>query len=183
MNGITRTVCLCLALVASATAASVAAQVPAPKKPDWTALTFLLGSWVADPNPNEPGVTGSSDFRFELDGNILVRKNKADYPSQNGKPAQHHSDLMIIFANDSGVLNATYWDNEPHMIQYEITTRDNGELVFTTSAIGKGPRFRLVYKSLSKDSVSGRFDIAVGGGEFKPYKQWTMRRLPEGGAL
>lgn len=153
----------------------VSAQAPAPKKPDWTPLKFLVGSWVADPNPKEPGTTGSSVFRFDLDGNIMVRENKADYPAQNGKPAQHHRDLMVIFADDSGALKASYWDNEPHTIHYDVTA-DGDEVRFVTTPETSGPRFRLVYKRTDENSAGGRFDIALPGGDFKPYKEWTMHR-------
>ena len=164
------------ALLVSALALASAAQAPAPKRPDWTPFEFLVGSWTADPNPKEPGVTGSTVFRFDLDRNILTRENKADYPPQDGKPAQRHRDLMVIFADDSGALKATYWDNEPHTIQYDVTASP-GEVFFTTPAGTSGPRFRLVYRRTVVDGkVAGRFDIAMPGGEFKPYKEWTMHR-------
>ena len=162
-------------LIVAFFSASAVAQPPAPKKPDWTPLKFLVGSWIADPNPSEPGATGSSDFRFELDGNILIRENRADYPTQNGKPEQHHRDLMVIF-DDSGTLKATYWDNEPHTIQYDVTATP-GEVSFVTSPGASGPRFRLVYRNtVTPNTVAGRFDIAMPGGDFKPYKTWTMHR-------
>lgn len=156
--------------------ASSLAQAPAPKKPDWTMLNFLVGSWAADADPAQPGVTGSTIFRFDLDRAILVRENRADYPAQNGQPAQHHRDLMVISGDASGALKATYWDNEPHTIYYDVTLSANGEIWFTTDPIAKGPRFRLVYRRVSDTSVAGRFDIAPPGGEFKTYRQWTMHR-------
>ncbi len=163
-------------LVSVALAAACFAQAPAPKKPDWTMLNFLVGSWVADRNPTEPGATGSTVFRFDLDKNILVRENKADYSPRDGKPAQHHRDLMVIFVDDSGALKATYWDNEPHTIHYDVTASP-GEVLFTTPAGTPGPRFRLVYRNTVKfHTVAGRFDIAPPGGDFKPYKEWTMHR-------
>ena len=152
------------------------AQAPAPKKPDWTPLNFLAGNWTADPNPNEPGATGSSEFRFDLDGNILVRDNRADYPAQNGKAAVHHRDLMVIYASGLGAWKATYWDNEPHTIYYDVTVSAPGEVSFITPADTPGPRFRLVYKRISDATVSGHFDIATDGGEFKTYRSWTMHR-------
>jgi hypothetical protein len=166
------------ALLLASLCSSAIAQPAAPKKPDWTSLKFLAGSWIADPNPDEPGVTGSTDFRFELDDNVLVRENKADYPPQNGKPALHHRDLMVVFADDSGAWKATYWDNEPHTIQYDVTASP-GEVFFTTPSGAPGPRFRLVYRrTVIDNSVAGRFEIAAPGGEFRTYKQWTMHRAP-----
>ena len=167
---------LLAAILLAVLCSPAAAQTLAPKKPDWTPLKFLLGSWVADPNPNEPGVTGTTDFRLDLDGNILVRENKADYPPQNSKPALHHRDLMVIFADDSGAWKATYWDNEPHTIHYDVTSSP-GEVSFVTPPGAPGPRFRLVYRNTdTHNTVSGRFDIAMPGADFKPYKTWTMHR-------
>ena len=171
---IMKTRCVVILLVVIYAAAN--AQAPAPKKPDWTPLKFLAGHWTADPNPNEPGVTGSSEFGFALDGNILVRDNRADYPPQNGKPALHHRDLIVIYAGDSGAWKATYWDNEPHTIYYDVTVSSPGEVSFITPPDAKGPRFRLIYKHVSDTSVSGRFDVAPPGGEFKTYRSWTMHR-------
>lgn len=153
-----------------------AAQAAAPQKPDWTPLKFLVGHWTADANPQEPGATGSTGFRFDLDGNVLVRENKADYPPQGGKPAQHHRDLMVIYADDSGALKATYWDNEPHTIYYDVSADALGEVSFLTNSAAKGPRFRLTYNRVSDSNVTGRFDIAMPSGNFKPYKTWTMHR-------
>jgi len=165
-----------LVLMLALVCVSCLAQAPAPKKPDWTPFSFLIGSWVADPNPKEPGVTGSTVFRFDLDNNVIVRENKADYPPQEGKPAQHHRDLMVISADESGALKATYWDNEPHTIHYDITVSP-GEISFTVPAGTPGPRFRLVYRNTVKSGVvAGRFDIAMPGSDFKPYKEWTMHR-------
>ena len=171
---IMKTRCVVVLLVAICAAGN--AQAPAPKKPDWTPLKFLAGHWTADRNPNEPGVTGSSEFRFDLDGNILVRDNRADYPPQNGRPALRHRDLTVIYADDSGTWKATYWDNEPHTIYYDVTVSGSGEVSFMTPPGAKGPRFRLTYKRVSDTSVSGRFDIAPPGGEFKTYRSWTMHR-------
>lgn len=158
-----------------AVSAATLAQAPSPAKPDWTNFEFLLGSWTADTDPAQPGVTGSSVFRLDLDRAILVRENKADYPSQNGRPGLHHRDLIVIADDGGGALKATYWDNEPHTINYEVTA-NAGEVSFLTGANAKGPRYRIIYKRVSDNSVSGRFDIAPPGGDFKTYTHWTMRR-------
>jgi hypothetical protein len=158
-----------------AVSAATLAQAPASAKPDWSNFEFLLGSWTADTDVAQPGVTGSSVFRLDLDRAILVRENKADYPPQNGRPAMHHHDLMVIADDGSGALKARYWDNEPHMIDYNVTA-NAGEVSFLAGADAKGPRYRLIYKRVSDNSVSGRFDIAPPGGDFTTYRQWTMRR-------
>lgn len=165
-----------LAVLLVAVFAAALAQAPAAAKADWSNFEFLVGSWAADADPAQPGVTGSTVFRFDLDRAILVRENRADYPAQNGQPAQHHRDLMVIAGDDSGALKATYWDNEPHTIYYDVTTSP-GEVLFTTPQGAPGPRYRLVYRRTVTDGqVAGRFDIAPPGGEFKTYRQWTMHR-------
>jgi hypothetical protein len=164
------------AILVAATSVSIAAQTTAPKKPDWSRLQFLLGSWVADPDPSAPAATGSTTFRLDLDRNIIVRENVADYPAQEDKPAQHHRDLMIIFADDAGAWRASYWDNEPHSIAYNVAVNDDGSVSLLTPADTKGPRYRILYRRTSDAVVSGRFDIALPGSDFKTYKQWTMHR-------
>ena len=166
---------LFVALVLAVLTLAARAQAPAAKKPDWTPLKFLVGRWTADPNPNEPGTTGSTEFHFELDSSVLVRDNRADYPPQNGRPALHHRDLMVIYADDSGAWKATYWDNEPHTIYYDVTADAPGEVSFLSTA-ANGPHFRLAYKRVSDTSVNGHFDIAPPGGGYKTYRSWTMHR-------
>src|SRR5262249_18499781 len=57
----------------------------------------LLGRWVADADQQSPGVTGWSTFEREAQGRVIVRKNHAEYPAANDRPASSHDDLMVIY--------------------------------------------------------------------------------------
>lgn len=151
------------------------AQTPASSRaPDWSRFQFLVGSWVADPDPATPGATGSTEFRFGLENHVLLRDNRADYPARDTMPASRHRDMMVIFADSTG-MRAIYWDNEPHKIDYDVVANADGSVSFAT-ANATGVRYRMVYTRVSDGVAAGRFDIAPPGGAFKTYKQWTMRR-------
>jgi hypothetical protein len=82
-------------------------------------LQFLLGQW-AGAGQGQPG-TGSGGFTFEkdLDGKILLRRSRVDYPSTKDRPAFVHTDLTIVYSSPAG-LGASYFDNEGHYIQYRV---------------------------------------------------------------
>jgi hypothetical protein len=128
----------------------------------WSAFRFLLGEWVGD-GDGAPG-KGSGGFALapELGGKILVRKNRAEYPAANGRPASVHEDLMVIEPpGKDATARATYWDNEGHVIHYAVTSSDGGRgLVFLSEVTPGQPRFRLTYRAGQKDAVSLKFEIA-----------------------
>jgi hypothetical protein len=166
---------LIVLIVAAVRYGSAHAQTPAsPRAPDWSRFQFLVGGWVADPDPAAPGATGSTDFHFDLENHVLMRDNRADYPARDTMPASRHRDMMVIFADPTG-MHAIYWDNEPHKIDYDVVANADGSVTFAT-ANATGVRYRMVYSRASDGVVAGRFDIAPSGGAFKTYKQWTMHR-------
>jgi len=107
------------------------AQQPSPK-PDWSAFQFLLGEWTGE-GSGQPGDSSAGAFTLapDLDGTVLVRHSFADYPAAGGRPAVHHTDLMVIYRDGAGKpIRATYWDNEGHVIPYSVQT-SAGSAVFT----------------------------------------------------
>jgi hypothetical protein len=60
--------------------AAVAAEPDA-----WAPFQFLLGDWQAVAKPGEP--TGRFSFSVDLEGKILVRRNRADTPATSGRAA------------------------------------------------------------------------------------------------
>ena len=68
-------------------------------------MSPLLGKWVAEPDPKQPGVTGWTTFERGLGDRVVVRRNHASYPARDGKPAAEHDDLMVVFVDD-GKLRA-----------------------------------------------------------------------------
>lgn len=136
----------------------------------------LLGRWVAEPDPRAAGVTGWTTFSRDLGDKIVVRKNHASYPAKEGKPASDHDDLMVIFAEDDR-LRAEYFDNEGHVIRYEVQSPTPGTLVFLSEARPGTPRFRLTYTASGPGKIALTFEIAPPGAtEFRPYISARLRR-------
>jgi hypothetical protein len=151
----------------------------------WSAYRFLLGDWVGD-GDGAPG-KGSGGFTLapQLGGKILVRKNRAEYPAANGRPASVHEDLMVIEPpGKDGTARATFWDNEGHVIHYTVTPTEGGRgLIFLSDTAPAQPRFRLIYATGEKDTVSLKFEIAPPGkaDAFKTYIEAKCRRKGGGG--
>jgi len=165
-----------IALISLIAAGSIGAQ-PAPQpSPDWKAWSPLFGTWTSDPSPD--GSTGSFTLTPELQGRILVRRNRAEYPETKNRPAFRHEDLMSIW-QEAGVVHAKYWDNEGHVISY-LATADTASktYVFVSDAATSRPRFRLTYRLATADAMSLAFEIAPPDtpDQFKPYLSATLHR-------
>jgi hypothetical protein len=166
---------LCLILFLCGPAA-VLAQAPAPAADPYSGLRFLIGDWVAD----GPPAAGSGHFEFvpDVQGKLLVRRNHAEYPAANGRPAADHDDLMVIY--QEGRPRAIYFDNEGHVIRYDVETGAADAATFVSEAAAGEPRYRLSYKKLPDGRLSGKLEIAPPGKpeEFKAYLEWTAKRKP-----
>ena len=137
----------------------------------------LLGRWVAESDPRAAGVTGWTTFSRDLGDKVVVRKNHASYPAKEGKPASDHDDLMVIFAED-GRLRAEYFDNEGHVIRYEVRAPAPDTLVLLSDARPGAPRFRLTYAVTGAVTLALTFEIAPpGASEFRPYISARLRRV------
>lgn len=164
---------LTLALLAALPAA-VRGETPDP----WLRWRFLMGEWT-DAGTGDPGAgSGGSTFALELDGNILVRHNRADYPAMPGRPPVAHRDLLIVYPGPSDSLfRASYFDNEGHVIQYRVLAPVvGGRLVFDSDGAEAGPRFRLTYEAQADGGIAVAFFTAPPGGELKRYVSGTLRR-------
>jgi hypothetical protein len=119
----------------------------AQAKNDWAGWDFLLGEWVSAESSGVPGNASSGSFTLspDLGGKILVRKNHAEYPPSNGRPAIVHDDLMIIY-HEGGAAKAFYTDSEGHVISYGINlSPDSKQLVFLSEKTSGSPQYRLTY--------------------------------------
>jgi hypothetical protein len=152
---------------------------PAPPSDPWAKLNFLLGEWrgIGSGAPGE-GVGGTS-FAFELDKNVLVRKNWATYPPKLGEAkGLSHEDLMIVYPAPGGAdLKAIYFDNESHVIEYagSFLGRDDG-VVFESDPARPGPRFKLVYSLAGDGRLTVVFSMAAPGGDFKEYARGVLAK-------
>ncbi|MDI6803300.1 MAG: hypothetical protein QME58_05570 [Bacteroidota bacterium] len=127
-----------------------------------------------------PG-NGVGGFSFYLDfqKTILIRKNFAEYHATQDKPAFRHDDLMIIYKDQDDSIRAIYWDNEGHVINYDVEfSTDTNSVIFLSDILASSPRFRLTYTKQQKDAVSITFEIAPPGkpDAFSKYIEATAHR-------
>ena len=99
----------------------------------------------------------------------------------NGRPAVHHEDVMIIYKNkDGNPVKALYFDNENHVIPYDITYSDNR--IILVSEVNQGaPRFRLTYEKMEDKLMNIKFEMAMPGApeDFKMYLEGKNRKTKE----
>ncbi len=148
----------------------------------WDSWRFLIGEWIGE-GGGQPGQgTGSFSLKPELQGKVLVRRNRSDYPATKDRPAYSHEDLMVIYQEGNGSPDrAIYFDNEGHVIHYTVEfSADGRSIVFVSGAEPAQPRFRLTYSKVSNDALKGKFEIAPAGHpeSFATYLEWTARRKP-----
>jgi hypothetical protein len=146
----------------------------------WAPFQFLLGSWSGT-GSGQPGeaVAGSTSFSFDLEQNILVRKNRAEYaPKPGEKSGLVHEDFMIIYRQPGeSQFRAIYFDNEGHVIDYRVSfPAKQQSVVFESDASESAPRFRFIYEISPDSLLSGEFLIAPPGGEFKTYTKGKLKR-------
>ncbi len=139
----------------------------------WDSLHFLEGEWIGE-GGGRPGESsgGGFSFRRELDGRILVRRNRAEYAATRERPASVHEDLMVIYP---GGRRAVYFDSEGHVINYKIEA-DGKSAVFRSEDSAQEPRYRLTYHGTGTDTVSILFEIAPPGQPFQKYIEAKARR-------
>ena len=143
---------------------------------DWAALEALKGEWVGV-GTGKPG-DGSGSFTFvpEMHGRIYVRRNHADYPPSEGRPAFRHEDFMTVY-REGDVVKADYVDNEDHVIRYIVKGTDQG-IDFVSAADSKTLRYRMRYVLDGNNKMKLRFDIAPPGkpDQFTNYIEEELRR-------
>ncbi len=161
----------------------VAAQSVPPSGTDpWKALTFLEGTWEAKATGSAGVVAmGTYTFRTELGNHILARH------STNGAgckgPATFdcdHGDLLYVFQDVPGQpLKAVYFDNEGHVIHYDVSTPDATTALFLSDSSQPGPQFRLLYE-LKGATMSGKFQMRMPGqSDWKSYLEWSGAKRPQ----
>jgi len=94
---------------------------PADNAAGWGSVQYLVGDWTGEGGGGPGQGAGSFSFKPDLQGKILVRKNRAEYPAAKERAASVHDDLMVIYRDTpEAALRAIYFDSEGHTIRYEV---------------------------------------------------------------
>ena len=147
----------------------------------WGPWRFLMGKWEAAAT-GEPGEgKGTFSFTVELQGKILVRRGRTDFPATPGRAAFAHEDLLIIYPESGAAPNrAIYFDSEGHVIRYAATFSEQGKaLTFVSEPSPQSPRFRLTYRQAENGALKVKFEIAPPGKPeaFVTHVEGLARRL------
>ena len=131
---------------------------------DWEAWKYLIGEWEGG-HEGDPGQGhGTFTFSFELDQNILVRRNRTVFPTTPEHEGYAHDDLLIIYIEFTGQKRAIYFDNEEHVIHYEVSLApEQNNIILESDAIPSAPQFRFTYIRTGDDSLAARFEMAPPG--------------------
>ena len=147
---------------------------------DWEAWKSLLGEWEAGHTDDPKQGQGNFSYSFALDGTILVRRNRTVFPATGEREGYAHDDLLIIYTEFSGAKRAIYFDNEGHVIHYEVSiTPDQKVITWESDPVPSAPQFRLTTIVTGPDTLEARFEIAPPGkpGAFTVYIEGTARRI------
>jgi hypothetical protein len=147
----------------------------APADP-WKALAFLEGTWDAHVQTGSAGAQGKGTYTFtpELKHHVLVRRSDSAACKGPASFNCEHSDVLYVYQeSDNQPLKAIYFDNEGHVIHYDVSTPDSTTAMFLSEASRPGPQFRLVYE-LNDAVMWGKFQMRMPGQvEWKSYLEWS----------
>ena len=139
-------------------------------------LRFLVGDWQAI--DGQPGERGGFSFALGVQNRVMTRTNYAIYDATPNRPASRHDDLMVVYA-DGAALKADYFDNEGHVIRYDVASKRDREAVFLCPPTAKEPGYRLSYVLMPEGMLKGQFEVSPPGDRdaFKTYLTWTAKRV------
>jgi hypothetical protein len=148
---------------------------------NWQPYEFLLGDWEGGHEGDPRQGHGIFSFSFDLDRNILVRKNRTVFPTTKERPGYTHDDLLIFYTEVTGLTRAIYFDNEDHVIHYEVSlSPDEHTITLVSDPVPSMPQFRFIYIKTGENDLLGRFEMTPPGqpGAFFTYLEGTSHRLP-----
>ena len=142
----------------------------------WKSLQFLMGTWEAKTQDGsaEAAVSGTYTFALDLRNHILARHSSNDGCKGPADFDCEHGDLLYVYQDaPRQPFKAIYFDNEGHVIHYDVSTPTATTALFLSDASQPGPQFRLMYE-LKGSTMNGRFQMrAPGQAEFKSYLEWS----------
>ncbi len=100
----------------------------------WKSLSFLEGSWEAKTKGGSAGAdsAGGYSFQFDLKRHVLARYTEASSSCKGPKDFDcQHGDLLYIYQDAPGApLKAIYFDNEGHVIHYDVAPAEANMAIF-----------------------------------------------------
>jgi len=172
---------VCVAVVLTFLSVGISARHQAtPSTTDpWQSLQFLVGTWNAKTEGGSAGaaVAGTYTFQLELKRHVLARHTMSEGCKAPADFNCDHGDLLYVYADASQKgLKAIYFDNEGHVINYDVTTPVPGTAVFLSNPNQPGPQFRLTY-TLKAGVMRGELQLKMPGQtDFTPYLVWSGGR-------
>lgn len=150
-------------------------------KSGWEKWQYMMGEWKGE-GSGQPGEgSGMFTLKPKLEGSILERKGRTEIAATASKPALIHEDVMIIYKNREGnPAKAIYFDNENHVINYDIAYSDN-KIILTSEVNSSMPRFRLTYEKLDDKGLNIQFEMAMPNAPevFKMYLEGKNKKVKE----
>jgi len=147
---------------------------------DWDAWKFLLGVWEGS-HAGDPGQGyGTFSFSFDLDQNILVRKSRTVFPPATERAGYTHDDLLIIYTEFTGIKRGIYFDNEEHVIHYEVKGSPHpNTIILESDPVPSMPQFRFTYLKTGADTLDAKFEMTPPGepGAYFTYLEGPSRRI------
>ena len=149
----------------------------APAQTDaWKQLRFLIGTWDAKTLGGSAGAasSGTYSFQLELRDHILARHSSSAGCKGPASFNCEHGDLLYVYQDaPDPPYKAIYFDNEGHVIHYDVSIPSPGSVVFLSSSSQPGPQYRLSYE-LKGSTMLGKFQMrAPGQAEFASYLEWS----------
>ena len=143
----------------------------------WKALSFLEGTWSAKTTRGSTSgieASGTYTFRKDVGGHVLVRLAKVAGCKAPAGADCDHTDILYVYQERAvEPLKAIYFDNEGHVIHYDVSCPAAGSAVFLSEPGVAGPQFRLTYE-LKGAVMEGKFQMRMPGkAEWTSYLEWN----------
>jgi hypothetical protein len=142
----------------------------------WKSLQFLIGTWKArtQGGSSAAAAAGTYTFQPELRNHVLARHSSSEKCKGPEDFNCEHSDLLYIYQAAAGqAYKAIYFDNEGHVIHYDVSVPTPTTAVLLSEPSQPGPQFRIIYE-LKGVTMFGKFQMrAPGQTEFRSYLEWS----------
>jgi hypothetical protein len=153
--------------------------VPEETGSAWKPLQFLIGMWDARTEGGSAGAasSGTYTFQWELKKHILVRRAAGAECKGPSDFSCEHSDRLFVYQDaPEKPLRAIFFDNEGHVIHYNVAATEPGSVVFLSESSQPGPQYRFSH-ALKGRTLSGKFEMRLPGQpDFTTYLAWSGGR-------